>query len=110
MAQVRLLFNLPPHLRIPSQPFQLALVEWFNPFRACDVVTQMHTVSRSYQGQAPRTEVVPMSRIVGSCHLIPKFGTRVDPTWRADEVLDVCKTFYVNPWIDLATFFRFRNC
>ncbi|KAG2737915.1 hypothetical protein P692DRAFT_20883099 [Suillus brevipes Sb2] len=25
VAQVRLLFNLPPHLRVPSQPFQLAL-------------------------------------------------------------------------------------
>ncbi|KAG0693563.1 hypothetical protein DFH29DRAFT_1039075 [Suillus ampliporus] len=55
-----------------------------------------HSLSGSNHsvGQAPRAEVIPITRIVGSCHLIPKFGTHADPTWRADEVLDVCKTFY----------------
>ncbi|KAG2108879.1 hypothetical protein DEU56DRAFT_920424 [Suillus clintonianus] len=108
VAQVRFLFDLPPHLRVAGQPFHLALIEWFKPFRGCDNLLKMHSVSRSYVGQAPRAEVIPITHIVGSCHLIPKFGTHADPTWRADEVLDVCKTFYVNPWIDIATFFKFR--
>ncbi|KAG0699298.1 hypothetical protein DFH29DRAFT_983570 [Suillus ampliporus] len=110
VAQVRFLFDLPPHLRIAGQPFHLALIEWFKLFRGCDSLLKMHSVSRSYVGQAPRAEVIPITRIVGSCHLIPKFGTHADPTWRADEVLDVCKTFYVNPWIDIASFYKFRVC
>ncbi|KAG0691776.1 hypothetical protein DFH29DRAFT_818958 [Suillus ampliporus] len=110
VAQVRFLFDLPPHLCIAGQPFHLTLIEWFKPFRGCDSLLKMHSVSRSYVGQAPRAEVIPITRIVGSCHLIPKFGTHADPTWRADEVLDVCKTFYVNPWIDIASFYKFRVC
>ncbi|KAG1836372.1 hypothetical protein DFJ58DRAFT_847010 [Suillus subalutaceus] len=80
VAQVRLIFDLPMHLRTTGQPFHLALVEWFNPFRARDALLQLHTVSRSYAGQAPRTEVIPISQISRSCHLIPKFGTHVDQT------------------------------
>ncbi|KAG1763437.1 hypothetical protein EDD22DRAFT_777019, partial [Suillus occidentalis] len=86
-----------------------ALVEWFTPFRARKGVIQMHAVSRSYSGQAPRTEVIPMRRIMGSCHLLPKFGTQVDKSWTADNVLDICKTFYLNPWIDSYSFFHFRG-
>ncbi|KAG2113682.1 hypothetical protein DEU56DRAFT_874333 [Suillus clintonianus] len=108
VAQVRFLFDLPPHLRIAGQPFYLALIKWFKPFHGCNNLLKMHSVSRSYVGQAPRAEVIPITHIVGSCHLIPKFGTHADPMWRADEVLDVCKTFYVNPWIDITMFFKFR--
>ncbi|KAG1872229.1 hypothetical protein F4604DRAFT_1881036 [Suillus subluteus] len=75
VVQVQLLFNIPSHLHISGQPYQVALIEWFTPFCACDGVTKMHSVSQSYSGQAPRTEVIPMSRIMGSCHLLPKFGT-----------------------------------
>ncbi|KAG0695674.1 Zn-finger domain-containing protein [Suillus ampliporus] len=94
VAQVRLIFDLPMHLRTVGQPFHLAL---------------LHAVSRSYAGQAPRTEVIPVSRITGSCHLIPKFGTHVDRTWRPDFIFDTCKTFYLNPWIDMYSFYKFRN-
>ncbi|KAG1871767.1 hypothetical protein DFJ58DRAFT_713747 [Suillus subalutaceus] len=109
VAQVHLIFDLPMHLRTTGQPFHLALVEWFNPFRACDALLQLHTVSRSYVGQAPRTEVIPISQISRSCHLIPKFGTHVDQTWRRDFILDACKTFYLNPWIDMYSFYKFRT-
>ncbi|KAG2357594.1 hypothetical protein BDR07DRAFT_1297429 [Suillus spraguei] len=108
-TQGTFLFDLPPHLCIAGQPFHLALVEWFKPFHAYDALLKMHTVSRSYAGQVPRIEVISITRIVGSCHLIPKFGTHVDPTWRADGVLDVYHTFYVNPWIDIAKFYKFRS-
>lgn len=109
VAQVRLIFDLPMHLRTSDQPFHLALVEWFNPFRGRDALSQLHAVSRSYAGQVPRTEVIPISRIMGSCHLIPKFGTHVDRTWRPDFIFDTCKTFYLNPWIDMHSFYKFRD-
>ncbi|KAG1843935.1 Zn-finger domain-containing protein [Suillus subalutaceus] len=109
VAQVCLIFDLPMHLRTTGQPFHLALVEWFNPFRARDALLQLHTVSRSYAGQAPRTEVIPISQISRSCHLIPKFGTHVNQTWRRDFILDACKTFYLNPWIDMYSFYKFRT-
>ncbi|KAG2353208.1 hypothetical protein BDR07DRAFT_1383378 [Suillus spraguei] len=48
VAQVRLIFDLPMHLRTPGQPFHLALIEWFNPFRARDTMLQLHTVSHSH--------------------------------------------------------------
>ncbi|KAG1883128.1 hypothetical protein F4604DRAFT_1502627, partial [Suillus subluteus] len=64
----------------------VALVEWFTPFCAHDRVIQMHAVSQSYSSQAPHMEVIPMSRLMGSWHLLPKFGMQVDKTWRADNV------------------------
>ncbi|KAG1888441.1 uncharacterized protein F5891DRAFT_894755, partial [Suillus fuscotomentosus] len=106
VAQVCLIFNLPIHLRTAGQPFHLALIEWFNPFRTRNALLELHTVSRSYAGQAPRTEVIPISQIAGSCHLIPKFGTHVNQTWRWDFILDACKSFYLNPWIDMYSFYK----
>ncbi|KAG1878538.1 hypothetical protein C8R48DRAFT_559181, partial [Suillus tomentosus] len=54
----------------------LAYVEWFQPFRVRDELFHMHAVSHSYAGHVPRSSVIPMSNIVHSCHLIPKFGTQ----------------------------------
>ncbi|KIJ59637.1 hypothetical protein HYDPIDRAFT_100300 [Hydnomerulius pinastri MD-312] len=108
VAQLRLIFEMPHHLRQVGQPSRLAYIEWFTPFRARDMDTNMHTVTRSYSGRAPRSEVIPVDRIVGSCHLLPKFGTHADRAWTADNVLDLCKTFYLNTWIDLYSFYRFR--
>ncbi|KAG2117574.1 hypothetical protein DEU56DRAFT_748054 [Suillus clintonianus] len=111
VAQLRLIFELPRHLTIVGQPnpSQLAYVEWFQPFRARDEVFQMHAVTRAYAGCAPRSSIIPLSSIVHSCHLIPKFGTQVDRSWSAAHVLDSCKTFYLNSWIDMYTFYKLCN-
>ncbi|KZT23234.1 hypothetical protein NEOLEDRAFT_1149515 [Neolentinus lepideus HHB14362 ss-1] len=71
-----------------------AYVEWFTPFSAVDPTTKMHSVSRSTRNGHRNTEVITMDHIVGSCHLIPKFGTKVDLRWTAENVLDE-STFHV---------------
>ncbi|KAG1823923.1 uncharacterized protein BJ212DRAFT_1534040 [Suillus subaureus] len=106
VAQLQFIFELPRHLTIVGKPNQLAYVEWFQPFRAWDEVFQMHAVTCSYAGRVPHSAVIPVSSIVHSCHLIPKFGTRVDRSWSAGHVLDSCKTFYLNSWIDMYTFIK----
>ncbi|KAG0691813.1 Zn-finger domain-containing protein [Suillus ampliporus] len=102
VAQLQFIFELPCHLTIVGKPNQLAYVEWFQPFRAWDEVFQMHAVTRSYAGRVPRSAVIPVSSIVHSCHLIPKFSTQ-------GHVLDSCKTFYLNSWIDMYTFYKTHN-
>ncbi|KAG0699955.1 hypothetical protein DFH29DRAFT_808232, partial [Suillus ampliporus] len=109
VTQLQFIFELPRHLTIVGKPNQLAYVEWFQPFCAQDEVFQIHAVTRSYAGCVPRSAVIPVSTIAHSCHLIPKFGTQVDRSWSAGHVLDSCKTFYLNSWIDMYTFYKTRN-
>ncbi|EPQ50020.1 hypothetical protein GLOTRDRAFT_51190, partial [Gloeophyllum trabeum ATCC 11539] len=114
VAQVRLLFKLPEVFRAKHrdnhQTTLLAYVEWFMPFSSIDATSKMHTISRSRRGGHRNAEVIAMDRIVGSCHLIPKFGTNVDRHWTSENVLDKCKSFWVNPYIDVATFYALHSC
>lgn len=106
VARVRVIFSLPPHLRAPGTASKLAYVEWFTPFRAPDPVHGMRSVSRSTRGYRPHVTVIPIENIVRSCHLLPAFGRSVKRSWRKRSPLDdpSCKTFYLNPWLDLRTF------
>ncbi|KAH7905500.1 Zn-finger domain-containing protein [Hygrophoropsis aurantiaca] len=97
VAQVRFIFTLPEHLRQPRTPTQLAYIEWFTPFRA-----------RSYLNRAPRSEIIPVEKIVCSCHLIPRFGTHANEEWTAENVIDTCKAFYLNRWINFYAFYHLR--
>ncbi|KAG2158515.1 Zn-finger domain-containing protein [Suillus bovinus] len=109
IVQLRFIFDIPCHLRVAGQLCHLAYVEWFQPFCVRDELFQMHAVTRSYAGRAPRSSIIPVSSIIHSCHLISKFGTQVDRSWVAAHVLDSCKTFYLNTWIDMYTFYKFCN-
>ncbi|KAH7906731.1 Zn-finger domain-containing protein [Hygrophoropsis aurantiaca] len=109
VAQVRFIFTLPEHLRQPRTPTRLAYIEWFTPFRSRDPVNAMHSVSRSYLNRSPRAEVIPIERIVCSCHLVPKFGTHASQEWTMDNVLDTCKTFYLNCWVNFYMFYHLRT-
>ncbi|EPQ57716.1 hypothetical protein GLOTRDRAFT_36697 [Gloeophyllum trabeum ATCC 11539] len=110
VAQVRLLFRLPEQLRYRgTEDCPLAYIEWFTPFTARDAVMLTHSVSRSTRrGGQPNAEIIRMDRIVRSCHLVPKFGTKVNSRWTADNVLEECKTFYLNRWLDVGTFYEFQ--
>ena len=104
VAQVRVIFTLPPQLCIPgiNHPRVLAYVEWFNPFQVKDACTQLWTVSRSFRrGGVRDSEIIPLDYIVQSCHLVPKFGKRASPEYTQDNVLETCRVFLLNCWIDL---------
>ncbi|KAI0683265.1 hypothetical protein BC835DRAFT_1472233 [Cytidiella melzeri] len=104
-AQLRFLFELPEHLRTPHQPYRLAYVEWFNPFRPRDPNNHLFPLSRQLHHQLPVAEILDITRIHSSCYLIPKFGTHCDRSWNMSNVLEQCKSFYLARYIDLATFY-----
>lgn len=110
VAQVRLLFNLPAHLRTPAPgralPEHLAYIEWFTPFRAAHPHSQLRSVSRSSQDRSAAAEIIPVSDIVSSCHLLPRFGTHYRAGWSTDTVLEECPSFFLNPYISVGTFYE----
>jgi hypothetical protein len=111
VAQVRVIFDCPLQvvqgtLRSDLMPIQLAYVEWFKPFRQLDQLTNMFILSRATRSGAPIGKVVPLERIVGSIHLLPRFGTHVDPCLSHESVVEECKSFYFNKWITPHTFYQ----
>ncbi|KDQ60093.1 hypothetical protein JAAARDRAFT_125881 [Jaapia argillacea MUCL 33604] len=105
VAQVKVIFALPHQLSIADHPQYLAYIEWFTPFQSFHPVLGMYSVSRSTQNHRQNIEVVSLSQIIRSCHLLPKFGTLVNKTWHSDTILDDAPGFYLNVWLDLFTFF-----
>jgi hypothetical protein len=117
IAQVRVLFDLPAHflpesstLQTRSTPTQLAYVEWFKPFHHRDLLTGMFRLSRAMRSGLPLSEIVPLDRIVGSVHLVPRFGTTTDRRWSHNSVLEQCSSFLLNDWISLHVFYQMRQC
>lgn len=104
-------FALPDHLRHDrSIPKFLAYIEWFNPLRAPDPDSGLYSVTRSSARGRPVAEIVPIRDFVSSCYLIPKFGTKFYPAkWTHLEILDNCKHFSLNKYIDLSTFYEDQN-
>ncbi|KAH9916126.1 hypothetical protein B0H21DRAFT_703115, partial [Amylocystis lapponica] len=101
----------PMHVFNIETTHPLAYVEWFTPFRAPDKASGLHIVSPSTRMHQPYAEIVEVNRIVRNCHLIPKYGAQRDPLWSAENVtvLDICKLFYVNPYIDLHAFCMYKH-
>jgi hypothetical protein len=105
VAQLRVIFTLPEHLRHPRLHNKLAYVEWFTPFRAPHPDSGLFPVSRASQNNGPVSEVIPVDSIVSSCHLIPKFGTKFHPSkWDSGNVLEECKSFFLNKYLNIKTF------
>ena len=92
--------------RIPSR---LAYVEWFTKF-PCQPASnfRMYKVSRSFEPDGSRTcDIIPVSSIERSVHLIPNFGERVreNQEWTSTNVLEKCSAFFVNDFKDRSTHF-----
>ncbi|KZT18788.1 hypothetical protein NEOLEDRAFT_1079352 [Neolentinus lepideus HHB14362 ss-1] len=109
-AQVRLIFRLPEHLRYSAtHDTALAYIEWMTPFTSRDPLMYVHSVSRSTRrGGLPNAAIIAVSQIVRSCHLAPKFGTECNTAWNAVTVTEMCRTFYLNRWLDTATFYELQ--
>ncbi|EDR06364.1 uncharacterized protein LACBIDRAFT_329089 [Laccaria bicolor S238N-H82] len=80
VAQVRMFFALPDHLRHNhSIPKFLAYIKWFNPLQAPDPDSGLYSVTRSSTRGRPVAEIIPICDLVSSCYLIPKLSTLICP-------------------------------
>ena len=71
VAQVQLLFNLPP--QFSPFPHPLAYIECFTKLGPPDPTTGLHSITCSTRQGKRNTEVVSVDRIVQVCHLISRF-------------------------------------
>jgi hypothetical protein len=113
VAQVRVIFDLPqhflrPYAEGPELLVRLAYIEWFRPFRRPESTTGMFLVTRASRNECPVAGIIPLDHIVGTCHLVPRFGTSADASWTHENILMDCKRFYLNPWINIRTFYLLR--
>jgi hypothetical protein len=105
VAQLRVIFALPEHLRHSHLPEKLAYVDWFTPFRTPHTDSGLFPVSRTSRNNGPISEIIPLDSIVSSCHLIPRFGTKYLPAkWDSDSVLEECKSFFLNKYLNIQFF------
>ncbi|KAI9439121.1 hypothetical protein H4582DRAFT_2056961 [Lactarius indigo] len=112
IGQVRVVFQIPSKVIrdvfLNNAPTHLAYIEWFSPLSPRpDVNHLMYKVSRSVQGGRRRATVIPVDRIMGSVHLIPRFGRATPQDWNSFSVLEKCSTFYVNSFSDRDNYLRF---
>jgi len=106
VAQLRVIFTLPEHLRHSHLPNKLAYVELFTPFRAPHSDSGLFPITRASRNNEPVSEIIPLDSIVSSCYLIPRFGTKYHPAkWDSDTVLEECKSFFLNKYLNIHTFF-----
>ncbi|KIJ65793.1 hypothetical protein HYDPIDRAFT_109810 [Hydnomerulius pinastri MD-312] len=108
IGQVRAVFSIPQqaqnlifgHANV-SIPQHLAYVEWFTPFAPSPERNHaMYKVQRSIVNRERMGSIVPVVNIRRSVHLIPKFGAVAPREWTSSNVLERCKTFFVNPFTD----------
>ena len=119
MAQVRAIFSLKDedrqrlfgdnHATAVAKHF--AYVEWFSRFgTAPGPYHRLFKVQRSYASNAGASfrlaEIIPVQRILCSVQLFPRFGPRTvaESTWTAENVLEKCDVFYVNPFTSELTY------
>ena len=105
VGQVQVIFSLPSEYGSFKHP--LTYVEWFTLFHSPVTDLGMYQVSRSTRSSRRRASIIPISRIEHSIHLIPKSGRVMNITWSVDDILEPCRTFYVNSYIRHLDFFLF---
>ncbi|KAI1782635.1 hypothetical protein LXA43DRAFT_977455 [Ganoderma leucocontextum] len=113
VAQVRIVFMIPnkamahlfPSLPVDQYPRHLAYVEWFTKFTTPDPDHGMYKISRALTRDKERhASIIPIDSLERSCHLFPDFGPAAPRNWTSSTVLDECKTFFVNPFVDRNTY------
>jgi hypothetical protein len=110
VGRVRCVFKLPPDSlthwfsRLASgcvPPKYLAYVEWFTPFPTTpDQNHLLYKISKLQIRGEQQVSIVPVQLIRQSVHLFPKFGPVAREEWKSTNVLDLCNTFFTNPFSD----------
>ncbi|TFK45442.1 hypothetical protein OE88DRAFT_1649304 [Heliocybe sulcata] len=106
VAQVRVIFKLPGELGGTNEQEPLAYVHWFRPLQSIDPVGNMFKLVRSTRQSRPNASIIPVSAIVRTCHLAPRFGTAaVMESWATDDRNE----FLLNKYIDHSMFEMLRH-
>ena len=107
VVQVRVVFQLPKSALSsiflssrPTPPTNLAYVEWFSPLSAPHKSHGMYRVSRSYRNGRRLASIIPLAEVCRSVQLFPIFGPVMPQNWQSPTVLDECRSFYINPFLD----------
>ena len=97
------MYTLFPHTPAADWPKHLAYVHWFSNFpRSPDSShrRQFKITQSLAPGGGNLASVVPITSIVSSVHLLPKFGEIAPRHWTSSNVLDNAQSFYVNSFGD----------
>jgi hypothetical protein len=98
VARVRAIFKLP--VEFGDHPEPLAYLEWFTPLSREDPEVGMYLIGASTRNHRRHTSVVPVSKLLCSCHLIPRFGKgHINPTWNSANILNQDIKFYLNCYL-----------
>jgi hypothetical protein len=95
---VRAIFTLPIAFGVPEP---LAYVELFTSPNTEEPIVNvgMYRIRRLMEVDNRCAQVIPLSLIYRSVHLLPMFG-RESNCWTSENVLEVCDNFYVNRYMD----------
>jgi hypothetical protein len=89
-------------------PQHLAYVEWFSPIPVTRGSNhQLYRVTRLTRNGRQHASIIPVSSIVRSVHLFPIFGPRAPREWNTFTVLELCNSFYINPFSDRENYLIF---
>ncbi|KAJ7579726.1 hypothetical protein C8J56DRAFT_1006594 [Mycena floridula] len=95
-----------------AKPFQvdepLAYVEWFTPLSSYVPELGAYQICWSTHMRRQCASIIPLSQIVRSCHLIPRFGHSIPEEWTSETVLKQATTFFLNPDLRQHDFYLFR--
>jgi hypothetical protein len=107
VAQVCVVFRLPQKavdVLFPEgvdAPKHLAYVEWFSESKRDPEPNHlMYKVSRSLRDKNRVASIIPVADIDRSVVLFPQFGPMAPRKWSRNNVLEMCTSFYVNPFTD----------
>jgi hypothetical protein len=109
VGRVRLIFKLPPHYGV-EEP--LAMVQLFRitsygqPNKRMGMFKATRERYRDRDQRTFQEQVVPLSHIRRSCHLVPDFGvqTPIIDSFTPFDSLENYDGFYLNHFLDLHTF------
>ncbi|KAJ7058581.1 hypothetical protein C8F01DRAFT_1027294 [Mycena amicta] len=107
VARVRVIFRVPDTYAVVDDP--LAYIEWYTPLTRINTDLGMYEISPSTRNHRLHSQVVRVTDILRSCHLIPVFGAKeIGSTLVSEHVLDQCSKFYLNPYLRHHDFYLLR--
>jgi hypothetical protein len=93
-----------------TPPQHLAYVEWFSPIPANPGPNHLlYKVTRLTHNGRRRASIIPVNTILRSVHLFPVFGQHTLQEWNTFSVLELCTTFYINPFSDRDNYLCFSS-